>query len=417
MLFFIILIEISRETISYDSQVFNKFTWTESGFNCQNGFTKTTTIPFTNTFENIPKIIFFSTTFDYFFSTKNEVNIEILSVTLIDFSLKITCPNNKASSYKIQWYAIDDNRLEVITDLNQSPFTSKQYQIQNPNIKKGIISILSFSYTGTFNIDLSITELTYEHVIIGMSSAYQNLVSVSYQIILGTTEILTFLDQVSSTSAYTSQLYNQLSNSYFIIAQMKITTSLLNIRYSIALNPTANQISYTTATWNTNAYPTNKIQPYFLKYVQEQFFTAMECFTARISKLYDKTSNTKPPFYIQILELNKVSNSPGSEFIIIDESKLLLNINIYYKCPSNYKKVHSQLNKCNNCSGSNKIYNLNHYCHGSINSIYIYAQYSAQSNYKEILITITNNSIIILQKLRNKIITQQNILQVEFLDI
>lgn len=35
------------------------------------------------------------------------------------------------------------------------------------------------------------------------------------------------------------------------------------------------------------------------------------------------------------------------------------------------------MNKCNSCTGNNKIYNLNHYCHGSINSINIYAKYNA----------------------------------------
>ena len=81
---------------------------------------------------------------------------------------------------------------------------------------------------------------------------------------------------------------------------------------------------------------------------------------------------------MKILELNKVYSSVTSESIVIDPSILLLNIHIFYKCPSNNKKVLMELNKCNNCSGNNnKIYKRYHYCHGSINSINLFAKYSA----------------------------------------
>lgn len=52
-------------------------------------------------------------------------------------------------------------------------------------------------------------------------------------------------------------------------------------------------------------------------------------------------SDQKPAFELEISELNKVVNTIGSESIIINESITLLHIHVYYKCPSNNKKVHS----------------------------------------------------------------------------
>ncbi|CAD8128312.1 unnamed protein product [Paramecium sonneborni] len=419
MLLFVILIQISKETITYDSQAFTQFSYTESGFNCENGYTKTNVIPFTNTFQTAPQIIFYFTTLDYNFSGQTEVDIELLSVTQTDFTLKIKCPYNKVNSYRIQWFAIDDHRLQVITVNKQIPFTSKQYPIQNPNLKKRsyFFFFVFLQWSIQYRSFCKITEITSNYVTVGMNSDCQNLISVSYQIILGTEEFLTLLDQTSSSIDYNSQQFDKLANNYFVIAYMQFTTSLLNIRYRITLSSTSTQISYATQSWSTNTYPMNKIQPYFLKYGEGSILLAMECFTARISKLFDMTADQKPAFQMKILEINKLYNSIGSETVVFGGLIQIINIQIYYKCPSNNKKVHSEINKCNTCSGSNKIYNLNHFCHGSINSINIYAKYQAQANNKELQITLTSNSISIVQTLRNQIVTVQNILKVEFLDI
>ncbi|CAK63542.1 unnamed protein product (macronuclear) [Paramecium tetraurelia] len=92
-------------------------------------------------------------------------------------------------------------------------------------------------------------------------------------------------------------------------------------------------------------------------------------------------------------------------------------LNQISKLNSNKKNFQSKLNKCNSYSGANKIRKLKHYCHGSINSINIYAKYSAQNNLKELTLTTIGNSISIVQKVRNRSTKQEPILLVEFFDV
>lgn len=39
--------------------------------------------------------------------------------------MKITCTNNKVNTYGFKWYAIDDARIQVITETNANPIASK----------------------------------------------------------------------------------------------------------------------------------------------------------------------------------------------------------------------------------------------------------------------------------------------------
>ncbi|CAD8107211.1 unnamed protein product [Paramecium sonneborni] len=419
MILKLLLFQITLGIITYDSSEYRAFEYQTSGFVCQNGFTQTATILFSDTFANIPQLIIFPFSQDYTSVGSNQliIMLEILGITLTDFTLKITCPSNKVNSHRIYWYAIDDARIEVITEANANLIASKQYPIQNPNTKKAIASIMSLGYNGSFKIDLSIIALTSTQVTLGINSDISNLIHLGYQIILTTEEVFPYINERAATSGYTSELFTLDPNNYFMTTYKRIQTNNGNsFRFQLDKTQILPTVSYQSSTWSSSSYPSNTITRLIYKSPQDQFFLAMECFTVRISKLFDKQSDLKPAFEMKIFEINKVYNSVGSESIILNESTQLLNIHVYYKCPSNNKKVHSQLNKCNSCSGTNKIYNLNHYCHGSINSINIYAQYNAQANYKEILITITSNSILIVQKLRNKIITNQNILKVDFLD-
>ncbi|CAD8053558.1 unnamed protein product [Paramecium primaurelia] len=415
-----LFIQLTQGIITQTAGAFNEFVWNAPGFLCQNGFTKTGNINFQDSFANIPKIIIVPNVLDItpVFTNQIIVQIDIVSVTLTGFSIKITCPNNKVGTYQMRWFAIDDSRIEVINELNLNPIASKQYPIQNPNIKKAIVSILNFGYNGPFDVGLSVSELTSTHVTVNVNSANSNLIYLGYQVILGTEEVISYIDKVSSTSIYTSQIYPLQSNSYFVISFNNLGLNDADtLKLGVSISSTSTTINYQTQIWGPGTYAPNTLQSYWLKFNINQAYMAMECFTIRINKIFYRNSDQRPAFQLDIQEINQVFNTIGSDSIIVNESITLLNIHVYYKCPSNNKKVHSQMNKCNSCTGNNKIYNLNHYCHGSINSINIYAKYNAQSNNKELTITRTTNGITIIQTLRNKSTTQQEILLVEFLDI
>ncbi|CAD8077018.1 unnamed protein product [Paramecium primaurelia] len=418
MIFQFLLIQFTQGIITESSGEVTQFSYQVSGFNCQNGYTST--INFPGSFANIPKLILYPSLFDFASVNSNHpiAKIEIVSLTLTNFQIKLTCPYQRINSYYLRWYAIDDQRLIVINEFNLNPIATKSYTFQNPNIKKAIVSIIGIGYKGSFEVTLSITDLTSTSLTVNVNNYNTNLVFIGYQVILGTDEIITYIDNISSTNVYTSPQYPAQTNSYFITAFNKIqlgNSGILTLRTTVYQG--ASVVNYDTSRWGSGVYAQNKIQTYWLKYTVNNPFLAMECFTVRVSKLFEMNSDQKPAFQLELFEINKVVNTIGSESILINESITLLNIHIYYKCPSNNKKVHSQMNKCNNCSGSNKIYNLNHHCHGSINTINIYAKYNAQINYKELTLTTTSNSITIVQKLTNKIITQETILFVEFLDV
>ncbi|CAD8180476.1 unnamed protein product [Paramecium pentaurelia] len=419
MIFQFLLIQFTQGIITESSGEVTQFSYQVSGFNCQNGYTST--INFPDTFANIPKLILYPSLFDFASITSNQpiAKIEIVSLTLTNFQIKLTCPQQRINTYTLKWYAIDDQRLIVINEFNLNPLASKSFTFQNPNIKKAIVSIIGIGYKGSFEVTLSISDLTSTSVTVNYNSYNTNMVLLGYQVILGTDEIISYIDKISSSNVYTSPQYPVQSNSYFITAFSKFQQGLDNgiVTLRTTINQGASVVNYDISRWGSGLYPQNTIQSYWLKYTVNNPFLAMECFTVRVSKLFEMNSDQKPAFQLEFFEINKVVNTIGSESILINESITLLNIHIYYKCPSNNKKVHSQMNKCNNCSGSNKIYNLNHHCHGSINTINIYAKYNAQSNYKELTLTTTSNSITIVQKLTNKIITQETILFVEFLDV
>ncbi|CAK89433.1 unnamed protein product (macronuclear) [Paramecium tetraurelia] len=417
-----LLVAITQGIITKTYGEVADFSYTTSGFVCQNGYSTSKTITFSGSFANVPKIIFVPTIFDFasFSSSQFTVKLEILSVSLTNFQIKITCPTKKVNTYKLSWFAIDDNRLEVINeainDININPVASKQYSIQNPNIKKAIASIHSYGINGALDITLSISELTTTQVTVNIAKN-SNLLYLGYQVILGTDEVISYIDEIASSNSYTSQVYNLISDNYFVVSFTKLTNSGTNaFRLQYFITKTSTTIYYDCSTWG-GAYPSNIMKVFWLQTTLNQEFLAMECLTVRVSKLFDRYVDLKPAFQLEILEINKVLNTVGSESIVLNESIQLVTIHVFYKCPSNNKKVHSQLNKCNSCTGTNQIHNLNHYCHGSVNSINIYAKYQAQANYKELTLTRASNGVTIAQTLRNRSTSQKNILKVDFLDI
>ncbi|CAD8192785.1 unnamed protein product [Paramecium octaurelia] len=417
-----LLVAITQGIITKSKGELTEFTYTTSGFVCQNGYSTSKTIAFPDSFANVPKVIFVPTILDFasFSSSQFTVKLEILSVSLTNFQIKITCPSKKVNTYRLSWYAIDDSRLEVINesinDINLNPVGSKQYSIQNPNIKKATAMIHSYGINGALSITLTISELTTTYVKVNIN-ANSNTLYLGYQVVLGTDEVISFIDEIAASNTYQSQHYPIISDSYFVASFRRLTNSGTNaFRLQYFITTTSTQIYYDCSTWG-GAYPSNTMNVFWLGTTLNQEFLPMECFTVRVSKLYDRYADLKPAFQLELLEINKVLNTIGSESIVLNESIQLLTIHIYYKCPSNNTKVHSQLNRCNSCTGSNNIYNLNHYCHGSMNTINIYAKYQAQANYKELTLTRASNGVTIVQTLRNRSVSQKTVLKVEFLDI
>ncbi|CAD8115259.1 unnamed protein product [Paramecium sonneborni] len=272
-------------------------------------------------FANIPQVILNPIVFD--FGTASlylQSIIEFQSISLTGFTLKITCTGNQMNYYRFQWFAIDDERIQVITEANADPIASKQYPIKNPNANKAIASVISFGYKGGFDVSLTITELTSTHITIGISNANANLIHLGYQTALIPEEILTQLPYRVATGFYSTQVFPIQADSYFIIQLSRMSAgSSYAFRFLIDTLTTADQIYYQTATWSYSGYPPNTIKPYWLKLTLDLIAVSMECFTVRVSKLFDHNSYQKPSFQVQFL---KVTNSS-----VLFEVKQLQSIN------------------------------------------------------------------------------------------
>ncbi|CAD8076875.1 unnamed protein product [Paramecium primaurelia] len=164
MIFSFLLIQFVQGIITECQGEVTQFSYQVSGFNCQNGYTST--INFPDSFSNIPKLIFHPSLFDFasISSTQPTAKIEIVSVTLTDFQIKLTCPYQRINTYNLRWYAIDDQRLIVINEFNLNPIGAKSFTFQNPNIKKAILSIVGVGYKASFDMGLSLILLLHQQL-------------------------------------------------------------------------------------------------------------------------------------------------------------------------------------------------------------------------------------------------------------
>ncbi|CAD8213191.1 unnamed protein product [Paramecium pentaurelia] len=194
-----------------------------SNFDCRNQIPYTFIIPFNYPFETIPQVFI---TLDLIgVSLKTDFRIQIQDVTISNFSLLVVCLTGSAHCVRIKWYAIDDQRFQIINSFNTKNLTEMTYQHKNKNVNTGFITLISHNFDEiNFKLQVflyckcEIIEITSENVTVSLTKVpedFQQQVQVGFQIILGPKEAFQNFLIIDSTNEY-SKLIEEKQNAWFI---------------------------------------------------------------------------------------------------------------------------------------------------------------------------------------------------------
>ncbi|CAD8115235.1 unnamed protein product [Paramecium sonneborni] len=396
----LVFVVVQSSLLTYDT---GNFALISSG--CKNGQESTQTVNFNGIFYKIPQIILGLEHVDQQFPTDFRVTIQNVQKT--SFDLYVICPGAQSViGIKYQWYAIDDDRIQVINSFNNLFPTVQTFNHQLPSATKGIISIISFGVGGTMDFLLSITSLTSTQVTVDITSA-TSIKSLGYQVILGVEEAFQDTQIIHHTQTYTSGAIVQQPKSWFFLGYCGMAQEFGNGFRQKFVRTSVSQ-SYTVTTWYGAFIKAHHIRTW----ITYQFTTykAFECYTIRISQLFDLEVAIKPQIYIDIGEINQ-SFSSSSE-VVFDKPITQLTISTYMKCAKS-KKIVSKFLKCESCSSKN-YYQFTHYCHGTINEINYFPRYRLnQLVYKQLNIEILSDKITVTQPLRNPEVTNPVLIEIK----
>ncbi|CAD8127289.1 unnamed protein product [Paramecium sonneborni] len=217
----IILVQASLGYITYDESTFRSFHIANKGFLCFKNYQRTQTVRFKDSFENIPKVILIPELFDILTETVN-YSLEILSISERNFTLRIICSEGLVNGVHYRWLAIDDARIQVISQFNLNEFNEKAFDKVNRNAQKYFVSLISVSYKGEVNFELKVSEITESKVVVVISDPMEklsNIISLGYQIVLGTDDMLQSfgMKETDSLNSYISEKYQLKQESWFIV--------------------------------------------------------------------------------------------------------------------------------------------------------------------------------------------------------
>ncbi|CAD8097124.1 unnamed protein product [Paramecium sonneborni] len=363
LMIFLFIIHLVSCKINYDKGVFKKMDiGPDATFDCRNELERTFIIPFSDSFENIPQVFFF---WNFLcLNTFSEFQIEIKQISLINFILFVKCPlpTGQVRSVMINWYAIDDQRIEIINSFNMEKPKNQTHLHKNPNAQVAILSLTSFGFEGPLEFLISIANLTETFVQVEISNPTEklnNLKHLGYQIIIGIKEA--FLDlgletvSQNSTFGYVPQV-----NSWFItpyqgfIYDHSFAIRLQTIFYS--------NNSYTFQTC-IKIYKLGTF-PYFVPFTYRKVwisfsfqvtFYSIELKNLIITSRQEEITTLNPYFNIYIIQNQSIFNTQGTYTSIINKLHQEIDLSITVKCSPNYI-VKSQFFKIS------KTYKFSHQC-------------------------------------------------------
>ncbi|CAD8094684.1 unnamed protein product [Paramecium sonneborni] len=406
--------------IYYDSGFYANLERSGTYFVCQNSYSNTYTIAFSNSFVNIPQVFLLLQHIDTP-TLESEFQVSISSITLNNFQIYVFCPRPGVIwSIRFEWIAIDDQRIQVINSFNMIPPSDKTFNHQLLNADVAILAINTLGYLGQIDFQISITSLTKDSVSVGITKVtgkYTNLLQIGYQILLASQKDIIDLGLLTFIPDFTKGGINLESNKIFLLPFQGIKFNY-GRQQTIKILKT---IGTSTVTINANkwggTYDASQyiIQQVWLSY---QFFTnkASQCYTMRISQKLERSSNSLPQFYVEIPNANQIYNSIGESTFRV--YKPIFNIDFIVKAKCIYgKRIRSSFNKCNDCSIS-KTYEFKHYCHSQINLVSYFPQFQQSQNVnQEFKVKITENTCQIYQILYNQVKEEYTIINIYFQDV
>ncbi|CAD8185379.1 unnamed protein product [Paramecium pentaurelia] len=413
-----VLIQRILNYITFDSNLsldFDQFTG--SGFFCNSGYTKTATINFSGEFENVPQVFLTQEWID-FTTAQTQIELQIISISKTQFSMKVYCGYNRMTTSMIKWFAIDDQRIEVINNFNMVNPDDKTFQIKNPNAQTGFVVLTSIHYTGAIDFLLSISQITMHSVTVSITKVagkFTNLKQIGYQVIVGVEEAFINLGLKTVMGAFSSDILAIQPNRWFAIALQGFNyPNSRNIRIKAVFTNTVSTLSYTWGTWYETETPNSHSQ-IWIAYQFTKSYKALECFSIRISRKFVMDLTYLPTFSLEFVSLNQIYTTIGNFNYLVDKSISPLLMAIQIKCLSG-KKIQAKFNKCNSCS-IQKFHTFQYNCLNQMNYVGFFPRFNqAFKQYNELKINIYSSSLEITQIIYDQKVTEQSIVDIQILN-
>ncbi|CAD8189808.1 unnamed protein product [Paramecium pentaurelia] len=387
------------------------------GFMCKLGFSKTATIPFSNIFQNIPQVFF---THEYFDNDRPnlEFRLSITTITKTSFTTQISCNYDRVVVLRLRWFAIDDQRIEVISNFNMDNPDDKTFSIKNPNAQTGFVILTSMHYTGAIDFLLSISQITTNSVTVSITKVagkFTNLKQIGYFVVVGIQEAFINLGLKTVTGAFSSGPLTIQPNRWFAIATQGFNypnTQNMRVRATYTNLPTT--ISYTWGSWYESDTPNSHSQ-IWIAYQFTTTFKPLECFTIRTSRKQAFDLSILPTFYLELVQSNQIYTTNGIYDYSVDKSINKPKMNIQIKC-ENGKKIKADFNKCNACS-IQKTYSFTYNCFNQMNYVGFYPIFQQEfPQYNHLKINIQASSLEITNIVYDQTITEKTIVKIQILN-
>ncbi|CAD8119808.1 unnamed protein product [Paramecium primaurelia] len=371
-----------------------------ANFNCRNQIPHTFIIPFNYPFETIPQVFIILDHIDVY--VKTDFRIQIQDATISNFTLLVVCLTGQATCVTIKWYAIDDQRFQIISAFNTINFTEMTYKHRNKNVNQGFITLISHNFD-EINFNLSISKITSENVTVSLTKVpedFQQQVQVGFQIILGPKEAFQNFDCYDSTNNYSKNSIEEKQNAWFItpftgMGYPNANAVRLHKIYEFLGN---SLLQYILKTWDFSFPPCTHCHG-FLSYVLTTKFYSLNLDQLEVKQKSQLGSATS--ISVHFLENNQMLNTTGEFNVTLEEDLTNIRIDINVVCPLG-KWIESNFEKCLDCP-IQKLYKQNYKCSNTLKELVFKIQYSKQAQaYSELLINISENLCDMKQILYNQ---------------
>ncbi|CAD8213942.1 unnamed protein product [Paramecium pentaurelia] len=425
MLNLIILLPIFQAYIFSDQGYFKNTNFQiDSQFSCYSNYKNNYLIPFTDNFLNIPQITFFWKLLDLYYQP-SEFQLDISNINTKNFTLTIKCPLYRVYGVEIQWFAIDDQRIEIISLFNANDLQPKMtFEHKNPNAEFGILIPTSIAQSGPFNLSiqvkymrfLQITEITPNNVSIEINNLIENkgsLNQIGFQIILGPTEAFTIIENRTLLAPYQSdQIQKQPQSWIFVVIEEFIYRKSGNLYYLVQWIEDQSTISYQFPQWGIFSHI--KIKSYWITYKLANNYIRLQLQKLEIVQNRLQVQQTTSLLQIEIFtqqNQKQIFNSTGIYSLLIEKFTQLLTFKISYICQ--YSEI-VESNFQNGNGTFNNSYSHTYNCNIQTNQIIYTIQFNTQYGvYQQLILNFTNQNFLVEQILYNQVKTQDKLLEIK----
>ncbi|CAD8215478.1 unnamed protein product [Paramecium octaurelia] len=359
----------------------------QTNFVCKNQIQYTFTIAFNSPFDNVPQVFLVLDHIGVY--VKTDFRMWIDNVTKQNFNLFVVCLTGHAHCVRIKWYAIDDQRFQIVNAFNTINLTQKKFQHKNKNVNTEIalISLISHNFD-EINFKLQFDEITSDDVtvsLIKVPADFSKQVQVGFQIILGPKEAFQkFSSIIDSTEDYLKHI-EEVQNAWFLslftgMGYPYTDAVRLDQQWQTAFTPCSHSHGYLSHNISTMFYSLNLI--YFQVIQKSQLSSATQ-------------------ISIYFLDNNQVLNIVGEYNVTLAQGLEKVTIDITVVCPQG-KIIESNFKKCYDCS-LQQLYKSNYQCSNTLKELVFKTYYVKQTPaYSELLIKIQENFYEMKQILYNQ---------------